>query len=251
MAAPDGAAGESPLLAVSRYGKGRTLALMSDDLWRWNFIAVGEKESPQNHLKLIRQSVRWLAQDPSFEQVQIQPIGSSSMPGEKTNFKVRVLRDDFTPAAQATVRLKVTSPEGEPIIVEVFPDKEEGEYRAEFTPTKEGSYRLEAEAQLAGKPLGKDRKSFRVAFPYGETEDGRPRPELLKKIAEKSHGEFISISEWNEKSLQRIAAKLAGHSPSEIVESRQIQLWSSLWLFSLILALLCIEWRLRRKWGLV
>jgi uncharacterized membrane protein len=250
-AGSDGGGGESPLLTVGRYGKGRTLALMSDDLWRWNFIAVGAKESPQNHLKLIRQAVRWLAQEPSFEQVQIQPIGGSGVPGEKIEFKVRVLKDDFTPAAQAAVRLRVISPEGEPITVEASPDKEEGDYRAEFTPTKEGSYRLEAEAQLAGQVLGKDRKNFRVAFPYGETEDGRPRPELLKKIAEKSQGEFIPISEWNEKSLERIAAKLAAHSPSEIVESRQIRLWSSLWTFSLILLLLCIEWWLRRKWGLV
>ena len=251
MAGSDGGGGESPLLTVGRYGKGRTLALMSDDLWRWNFIAVGVKESPQNHLKLIRQAVRWLAQEPSFEQVQIQPLGGSGVPGEKIDFKVRVLKDDFTPAAQATVRLRVIGPEGEPTTVEAFPDKEEGDYRAEFTPTKEGSYRLEAEAQLAGKILGKDRKSFRVAFPYGETEDGRPRPELLKKIAEKSQGEFIPISEWNGKSLERIAAQLAAHSPSEIVESRQIRLWSSLWTFSLILLLLCIEWWLRRKWGLV
>ncbi len=250
-AGPDGASGGSPLLTVGRYGKGRTLALMSNDLWRWNFIAVGGSESPQNHLKLIRQSVRWLAQEPSFEQVQIQPIGSSSAPGEKVELKVRVLKDDFTPAAHATVRLKVVGPEGEPIAVESFPDAEEGDYRAEFTPTKEGSYRLEAEAQLAGKILGKDRKSFRVAFPYGELEDGRPRPELLKKLAEKSHGEFIPISDWNGKTLEQIAAKLNAQSPSEIVESRQIQLWSSLWFFSLILTLLCIEWWLRRKWGLV
>lgn len=250
-AAPDGASGEAPLLTVGRYMKGRTLALMSNDLWRWNFIAVGGRESPQNHLKLIRQSVRWLAQEPSFEQVQIQPIGRSSAPGEKIEFKIRVLRDDFTPAAQATVRLRVIGADGEPMTIESLPGSEEGDYRADFTPTREGSYRLEAEAQLAGKLLGKDRKSFRIAFPYGETEDGRPRPELLKAIAEKSHGEFIPVSEWDQKSMERIAAKLNAHSPSEIVEQRQIRLWSSLWFFSLILALLCIEWWLRRKWGLV
>src|SRR5207244_2580398 len=72
----------SPLLAVGRYGKGRTFALMSDEAWRWNFIAVGNRETPQNHLKLIRQAVRWLAQEPSFEQVQIRPI-PLSRPGEK------------------------------------------------------------------------------------------------------------------------------------------------------------------------
>jgi uncharacterized membrane protein len=251
LAAPDGAGSGSPLLTVGRFGKGRTLALMSDDFWRWNFIAVGEKESPQNHLKLVRQAVRWLAQEPSFEQVQIYPIGGSRGPGEKMEFKARVLKDDFTPTAQATLQLRVIGPEGEQMALEVAPQTEEGEYSAEFTPTKEGPYRLEAEANLAGRLLGRDRKNFLVAFPYGETEDGRPQPELLKRIAEVSRGEFIPISEWNEKSLEGVMGKLERLAPSEIVERRQIQLWSTLWTFLPILALLASEWWMRRKWGLV
>ncbi|MFQ5902064.1 MAG: glutamine amidotransferase, partial [Candidatus Binatia bacterium] len=251
LAVPDGASGGSPLLTVGRFGKGRTLALMSDDFWRWNFIAVGEKKSPQNHLKLIRQAVRWLAQEPSFEQVQIRSIGGSRGPGERMDFKVRVLKDDFTPATHATLRLRLIGPEGEPISLEVIPEAEKGEYSAEFTPTREGSYRLEAEANLAGRLLGRDRKNFLVAFPYRETEDGRPRPDLLRQVAEISKGEFIPISEWNEKSLELIAAKLESLAPSEIVERRQIPLWSTLWTFSLLLILLSSEWWLRRKWGLI
>lgn len=167
------------------------------------------------------------------------------------DFKVRVLKDDFTPAAHATLQLRIIGPEGEPIPLEVLPETEEGEYSAEFTPTREGSYRLEAEAHLAGLPLGMDRKNFLVAFPYGETEDGRPRPDLLKRIAKVSHGEFIPISEWNENSLKRIAAKLESLTPSEIVEQRQIQLWNTPWIVALILLLLGSEWWLRRSWGFV
>jgi hypothetical protein len=33
---------------------------MSDDAWL-GFLAVSSRETPQNHLKLIRQAVRWLA----------------------------------------------------------------------------------------------------------------------------------------------------------------------------------------------
>jgi uncharacterized membrane protein len=250
-AAPDGAGGGSPLLTVGRFGKGRTLALMSDDFWRWNFIAVGKNESPQNHLKLIRQAVRWLAQEPSFEQVKIRPVGGSRGPGEKMDIQVQVLKDDFTPAADATLTLRVIGPDGEQIPLEAIPETEEGEYGAVFTPTKEGSYRLEAEAHLAGKTLGRDRRSFVVAFPHGETEDGRPRFDLLRKIAETARGEFIPISEWNEKSMERIQGKLDSLAPSEIIERRQIPLWSILWTFLVLLILLSSEWWLRRRWGMV
>ena len=240
----------APLLTIGRFGKGRTLAFMSDEAWRWNFIAVGNRETPQNHLKLIRQSVRWLAQEPSFEQVQIRPI-PVSRPGEKLAIKLRVLKDDFLPTRQASVQLRVIGPEGEPIIVQTTADSEEGEYTGEYTPTREGSYRVEAEASLAGKTLGRDKMSFSALFPYGEIDDGRPKPELLKQIAAASQGEFIPINDWNEQTLAKIAAKLESHAPSQIVERRQTQLWSTLWPFYVILALLSFEWWMRRKWGLI
>jgi uncharacterized membrane protein len=245
-----GSSGGAPLLAIGRFGKGRTLALMTDDAWRWNFIAVGNRETPQNHLKLMRQAVRWLAQEPSFEQVQLRPI-PATQPGEKAAIKLRVLKDDFTPTREAAVQLRVFSPEGEPILVSVAPEAEEGEYSGEFTPTREGTYRVEAEASLSGKVLGRDKTSFNAAYFYGEADDGRPRLELLKQIAETSKGEYIPIADWNDKTLERIAARLESIAPSEIVEQRQTRLWSNLWPFTIMLGLLSIEWWMRRKWGLI
>ena len=249
-ASGDGSGGALPMLTVGRFGKGRTLALMSDEAWRWNFIAAGNRETPQNHLKLIRQSVRWLAQEPSFEQVQFRPIAIAK-PGEKTAIKLRVLKDDFTPARQASVQLRVFGPDGEPSIIAATADGEEGEFVGEYTPVKEGAYRVEAEATLAGKALGKDRAGFSVAYPYGEADDGRPRMDLLKQIAASSQGEYFSINDWNEKSLEKIAAKLEKHTPSSITEQRQTKLWSTLWPFAMILAFLSVEWWMRRKWGLI
>lgn len=251
LARPESGGGEFPLLTVGQFGKGRTLALMSDDIWRWNFITVGQQESSQNHLKLIRQSVRWLAQEPSLNQVQIVSGTSTWRPGEKQAVKVRVLKEDFTPTANAAVRVRVTGPEGEVSALEAIPEMEEGDYSAEWSPIKEGPYLLEAEAHLGGRLLGKDRQSFVVSSAYQETENGRPRPDLLKQIAETSRGDFIPIQEWNDDALKRISAKLENLMPSGIVEQRQILLWNSRWIFALLLALLGSEWWLRRRWGLV
>jgi hypothetical protein len=250
LSARDGTGPAAPLLTIGRFGRGRTLAFMSDDAWRWNFIAVGNQDTPQNHLKLIRQAVRWLAQEPSFEQVQIRPI-PLSRPGEKIAIKLRVLKDDFTPARQAAVQLRVIGPEGDPTIVAAAADSEEGDYMGEYTPTREGAYRVEAEASLAGKMLGRDRTSFSAFFPYGETDDGKPNPELLKSIAQASSGEFIPIGDWNENTFAQIAAKLEKHAPSQIIEQRQTRLWSTMLPFFIVLALLSMEWWMRRKWGMI
>jgi uncharacterized membrane protein len=249
-AAGEGSAGAVPLLTIGRFGKGRTLALMSDQAWRWNFMAAGNRETPQNHLKLIRQAVRWLAQEPSFEQVQIQPI-SGSQPGERIAIKLRVLKDDFTPARNASVQLRVFGPDGEPMIVPAVAHGEEGDFAGEYIPVREGAYRVEAEATLGDRALGRDHAGFSVAYPYGESNDGQPRHDLLKQIADSSQGEYFSIDDWNEESLARIAAKLEEHAPSSITEQSQVKLSSTIWPFAVVLLLLSIEWWMRRKWGLI
>jgi uncharacterized membrane protein len=250
QAAPEGASAGQPLLTVGRFGKGRTLALMSDDVWRWSFGAVGAKESPQNHLKLVRHAVRWLAQEPMFEQVQVRPVAGTRAPAEKNEFIISVLNDDYTPAAHANVKVAIVGAEGEQIRLEAV-EQSAGEYRTEFTPAKEGAYRIEASADIGGKPLGRDSKNFTVAYPYAEAEDGRPRPELLKDIADKSKGDFIPLAELDAQSLARAAAKLDRLAPAEIVERREIPLWGTLTTFSVILVFLSVEWWFRRKWGLI
>src|SRR5918996_288186 len=250
LSARDGTGPAAPLLTIGRFGKGRTLAFMSDDAWRWNFIAVGNQETPQNHLKLIRQAVRWLAQEPSFEQVRLYPI-PTAQPGEKIAIKLKVLKDDFTPTRQASVQLRVFGPEGEPTLISAVASGEDGEFTGEYTPVKEGAYRVEAEATAAGKLLGRDRAGFSVAFSYGETDDGKPRLDLLKQIADSSKGEYFAINDWDQKAVEKIAAKLESVAPSEIVEQRQTRLWSTLWPFAIVLTLLSIEWWMRRKWGLI
>jgi hypothetical protein len=161
------------------------------------------------------------------------------------------LKDDFTPTRQASVQLRVIGPEGDIAPVAAAAESEEGEYSGEYTPTREGTYRIEAEATLSGRTLGRDRSSFSVAFAYGETDDGRPRPDLLKQIADASRGNFLPIGNFNEKTIEEIAAKLERHAPSQIVEHRQTRLWSTLWPFSIVLVLLSVEWWMRRKWGLI
>ncbi len=161
-----------------------------------------------------------------------------------------MLNDDFTPAAHARLTVSVAGGEGEQTRLEAV-EEAAGEYRVDFTPAREGAYRIEAEAELGGKALGKDRKNFTVAFPYAEAEDGRPRPELLKELAEKSRGEFVPLGALDAKSLERVAARLDRLAPAEIVERQEIPLWSTLTTFSIILMILSAEWWLRRKWGLI
>jgi hypothetical protein len=55
-------------------------------------------------------------------------------------------------------------------------------------------------------------------------------------VAEAQQGRFIPISQWNDKTLDRIAAKLTAFAPAKLSSSGKLSLWSSLWPFGIILA---------------
>ena len=241
----------APLLTVGRYHQGRSLAFASDDLWRWNFDAVGRNQNPQIHLKLIRNGVRWLAREPAFAQVQVLAVGGSRRPGEPLEFHIRVLRDDHGPARDPVLQAAVIGPEGERSPLETAATEQPGEYRAEFTPVVEGSHRLEVRAATGEKPLGSATANFLVALPSEENDDGRPRPELLKAAAERSGGMFTHAASLTDAHWSEFEQLMERAAPSRIVARSRVALWNEPLLFSLMVLLLGAEWWLRRTWGLV
>ena len=242
---------EAPLLSVGRYHKGRSLAFASDDLWRWNFDAVGRNQNPQIHLKLVRNGVRWLAQEPAFEQVQILAVGGSRRPGEKLEFHIRVLQDDHAPARDPVLQVVVTGPEGERSPLEAAATEQPGEHRSEFTPRLEGSHRIEVQAASADKPLGSAAANFLVALPSEENDDGRPRPELLEAVAARSQGMFATDGSLTDAHWSEFEQRMEQVAPSSIVARSRVALWNEPLLFTLAVLLLGAEWWLRRTWGLV
>ena len=242
---------QAPLLSVGRYHKGRSLAFTSDDLWRWNFDAVGRNQNPQIHLKLIRNGVRWLAREPAFDQVQILAVGGSRRPGEKLEFRIRVLQDDHAPAKDPALQVVVTGPEGERSSLEAGATEQPGEYRTEFTTRLEGSHRIEVQASSSGKPLGSAAANFRVALPSEENDDGRPRPELLQAVAARSQGMFAPAASLTDAHWSEFEQLMERAAPSSIVARSRVALWNEPLLFTLVVLLLAAEWWLRRTWGLV
>lgn len=242
---------EAPLLSVGRYHQGRTLAFTSDDLWRWNFDAVGRNQNPQIHLKLIRNGVRWLAREPAFDQVQVLAVGGSRRPGERVEFHIRVLQDDLAPAQDPALQVTVTGPEGERTPLEAAAADQPGDYRTGFTPRLEGPHRIEVRASAAGETLGSAAANFLVALPSEENDDGRPRPELLEAVADRSQGMFATAASLTDAHWSEFGQLMERAAPSSIVARSRVALWNEPLLFTLAVLLLAAEWWLRRTWGLV
>lgn len=243
-----------PLLAVRRFGEGRVLAVTSDDFWRWNFGMVGAKKSNNLYLQLISKMMRWLSGDPASSQVRILP---EAEPGEKGMRVLRVdVRDDaYRPAANAKVLLLLRGPYGNVRRLPAVFQPETGEFEARFVPGGGGTYRVEAQARIGGQMIGRAVRAVRIGGSRGaEMADVAPRWERLARLSKKTGGAFFPFSGSNRKDVRllmdEIEKSMRGTVPPQIVEIRDVRLWSVPWMGIWLILLPAAEWTLRRVWGL-
>ncbi|MGD0092855.1 MAG: hypothetical protein ABSE73_23330, partial [Planctomycetota bacterium] len=108
-----------------------------------------------------------------------------------------------------------------------------------------GRYELEAVATLKGREeLGRDKMILQVRPATAEMKQLSQNVELLKGLAKKTGGEYLPLER---------AAKLPEYlrQATHVIERhRDNDLWDKPWIFGAIIALLCVEWFLRKRSGL-
>jgi hypothetical protein len=89
-----------------------------------------------------------------------------------------------------------------------------------------------------------DETVFLVEPPENETRGPTTDADLLKAIAQKTGGRFITVEDNPEKLAIDFAPKrtLTGY--------KTVPIWDKPWFFILLVALFSSEWILRRRWGL-
>jgi uncharacterized membrane protein len=240
-----------PLLAMRHFGAGRTLALMSDYIWKWNFQMAGRLDSNQYYLQFIRQMVRWLIRDPVLKQVRIMADASEFPLGSEVTGTLQVLQDDYRPAESAPVQVKLRTPHGSELAVPYVPTGNPGEYRYRFRADEEGMYALDVQAEIAGKTHDANRVLLRVQRPGDEMQQAAPNHKLLREIAERTGGTFFALHDPARPSAASLVEFFGGTTQYKVLEETRLRLRETLPLFTVILLLLGVEWWWRRRAGLL
>ncbi len=241
----------APLLVMQRFGEGRTLAFMSDALWKWNFQMAGRLDSNQYYLQFVRQMVRWLIRDPVLKQVRIMADASEFPVGSEVTGTIQVLQDDYRPAEHPPVHAKVRTPHGAEVAVPYVPTGTPGEYRYRFRADEEGLYSLDVQAEIGGKTHDANRVLLRVQRPGDEMQQAAPNHKLLRDIAERTGGIFFALHEPTRPSAASLVEFFGGTTDYKVLEETRLRLRETLPLFMVILLLLGGEWWWRRRAGLL
>lgn len=241
LATVAGPAGDpQPLVAVQRVGRGRTLAFTGEGAWRWR---MGLPSDDRTYETFWRQVVRWLAvQAPGRVHLDVGLLDT----GMTGALVVRVVDDEYEPVAQAGVTIRVREPGGTTRSIAAVPDgREPGVYRATFLPASDGVHAFEAEALVEGRTLGRHDVSALVGGADAELVDPRRNDALLARLAESTGGVLL-----RDTAIDQVAQRIREAVATPSARTVQRDVWHNPWTLLVIVALLGLEWGLRRRWGL-
>jgi hypothetical protein len=230
-----------PLVAVQRYGRGRALVFGGEASWRWKMLMPS---SDGTYDAFWRQAARWLASEaPEPVSVTVSP---SAPLGAAAAIDVWVRDASYAPVPDAQVRATVRDPGGAAREIAVSPaaDGTPGRHAATFVPDEPGLYRVSVEARHGDALVGSSEQAVLAGGADPEFADPRLNETVLRQIAERSGGQYLSAAEATRLGDALRAGRAERHPP----EFRD--LWHNAWSFGVIVALLATEWALRRKWGL-
>lgn len=237
-----------PVIVCRDYGKGRAIAITTDTLWRYGFVAAARPgDDGRHYTKLWENAIRWLIQDPDLRNLRVDSDAVEYLPGDPVRVTVRLLGRDYQPQPNGEVALVVTRGADPTRAQQVAARKvavgESGTQTIDLGGLGPGVYRVRGHAAIAGRPA--DASDIFVVRDGG-TELERPVGDrsTLDAIANATHGEALGPAE-------ALPTRLAFDPPRVVRVDRRtdVELWSRPGLLALVVVLLGLEWVLRQRNG--
>jgi hypothetical protein len=210
----------------------------------WGFLAAGEGDDGRAFQHFWESAIRWLVHDPALTLLRVEFDRAEYRRHQSPAVRVRAMHPDYTAAPGVKIEATVTAAEADAAAAplrrfEVTTDGE-GDGHVDVGPLGPGAYRLDARATLEGRPVTES-KTFVVRAEGKELEDVIFRDDVLKEIADSGGGSyrFASLDGVNIRDPQEV----------RVGARREIAVWSNPVLLLLAVALLAIEWVVRRRAG--
>ena len=233
-----------PLLVAREFGEGRVLAFAADSTWRWTMQGAGEQ-----HRRFWRQLVLWLAKQDESEQdsLWIRLAQRRVSPGTPLEFNAGLTKPDGSTTTDAVLEATLVSPAGQRRPVRLGRQGET--FAGVVTECAEpGDWKLVVAATKPGEAAPRERAARFTVFRQDlELANPRANPLLMRQLAEATPGGVRMPEE-----LSAIFEEIAGRPAAfETKEQWAYTPWDKWPMFLLLAGTMCVEWFLRKRWGLV
>jgi hypothetical protein len=241
------AAGQ-PMIVAQKYGKGRSLAIAFDTTWRW---VLTPKDTAAMQRRFWRQVALFLT----------APKGNIWVVTDRTTYDLRRLVSGVEiiavsagiedtqgrPITDAPVTVTLTGPDNKPRSLQL---RRSGIMRTGKIPTPKaaGLYTLKIAGKVDGKALTAEHK-FEVFRHDLEKKQVLANLGLLKQMARAGNGKYVPLAE-----LGRLLNELritTRPKTREVIHHEDLAARFRWPIVAAIILILCVEWSLRKKKGLV
>ena len=232
-----------PLIAWQRYGSGKSLFVGTDQLWRLRF-----KQGDKYHARFWGQAIQFLTLSRLLgenKRIQIETDRQDYRTGQRIQVNANVLDETYTPVKTPAfaVALDRTEPTRQTATLRLEPVPNiAGLYQGFFTPDQPGRYAVRAPGT---DPAVAGTAEFTVTASPLEQLERAMQEEQLRRMAGASGGRYFAVRDLGD--LEKV---VAGEQRTDVIR-RERELWDLPIVFAALLALLGVEWFLRRKYDLV
>jgi len=234
---------EMPFIFARHVGDEKSVAVLGYGLYRWDLLMWGTGGTHDVIKGFLSNTVRWLVTREEENPVRLSTNKTVYRSGEEVFLTAQVYDEMYRPVTSAQVTARILAPSGSSTLR--FTDAGEGRYVTTARLYESGAYQIEAEAVVQDRSVGRDSVALSVSSFNPEFLDTKANPRLLDHIATLTSGRFGPPD-----SLGSIVDSM--RFPEQTVHtSREIELAHLPGMLILIVILLCLEWFIRKRRGMV
>ena len=239
--------GSRPLLVAGQYGSGRTIYMGFNGTWRWRKVG----HNAEYFKRFWIQTTRYLIEGRSLEgrrRGYVEADKSRYQLGDKVEITVRDLKDEnFTPYALEEITVIVTSEGEQPVerVLKKVPNQD-GVYQGKHTVKSTGRHVVQVQMPTSTGIPPTVQTAYDVTLPTVETNEVALNKPLLVELAKASGGGYYDIDE-----ISKIPARIPEKIRHSEFPDKPRLLWDTNRLLLLLVALLSIEWAMRKGFKLL
>ena len=179
-----------PLVAVQRYGRGRSMTFSGEASWRWKMMLPSTDRSFE---LFWRHAARWLA-GAAPDPVSIA-LPENAAAGDDVVVEIEARDASFVPVGDAVVDATVTTPGGETRPIKLRRTASVGRYAADLRLDEPGLYRVSADAHRADVQLGSAVRWLYAGAVDREFVDPRLNEAWLRRVTRATGGRYVRPAE--------------------------------------------------------
>ncbi|MDE0874804.1 MAG: hypothetical protein OSA88_13170, partial [Acidimicrobiales bacterium] len=235
-----------PIVVLQPYGKGQTLGVATDTLWRWSRM---EGDISGAFQQFWRDSIRYLGGDIEGGRfLNVKWDRKRYRPSEQGHAEIGIVGR----YAEGEVHLKGSVEHAEATQDLSIVLKDGNDFQTKVFFPERGDYKIKLEATLAGEPLDTYERIVRVGSSVSEGADLAVDHPFLENLAARSGGNYQREADA-ERLIQRLKTMLmTSADPHDTPLVREPVLFGVLPVYILlVMSVLLWEWVLRRRMNIV